>query len=401
MTLSSHTWDMPWQEIEAVLGIRQNYHLRNLNISDEKRCQTFLKNCGFQSDDENHIRQFEQLLGEALFFIRHTLLTEKEREKIPVPKEILQPQNPSEIILLASSYMPRQRYKRIWACAVLKVMYALANIQYSGKIHTLNEAREQIFKKIKDLIVNENKPLIQFNNISLPLEVIEWKESKTRTSIIMKLLHKPDSILDEVFDYLGVRMVVKKTSDLPILLKLLIDSDVIIPHQVVSARTKNSLFSIKQPKKILTFLKELQSSGTLTQNQFEKMSAQIHWKMDLFSEQLKKANYFTSEHYRSLQITVRHLIRSTNPAYVVLESLVSHLKRYTGSYRQEPWIGSVIPEQYTNYFPIEIQIMDKESYAQAKFGKASHEKYKANQLKAVRNRVLLSLINFDDKKWER
>ena len=59
---------------------------------------------------------------------------------------------------------------------------------------------------------------------------------------------------------------------------------------------------------------------------------------------------------------------------------------------------SVIPEQFANYFPIEIQIMDIESYELAKFGPASHEQYKSNQLKAVRERVLGSLIRFDEEK---
>ena len=51
-----------------------------------------------------------------------------------------------------------------------------------------------------------------------------------------------------------------------------------------------------------------------------------------------------------------------------------------------------------HYFPIEIQMMDQESYEMAKFGPASHEQYKANQLKAVRERVLGNLMTFHEEK---
>ncbi|MES2615631.1 MAG: TIGR04552 family protein, partial [Bdellovibrionota bacterium] len=300
------------------------------------------------------------------------------------------------LLLMASSKYPRKRYKRLWACSLLKVMYSIANIQFSGKLQILDYAREQIFKKIKNLLVAEQT--IQFKNFSLNLNKVEWKEAKTRTSIVLKLLHKPDSIVDEVFDYLGVRFVVQSSNEIPILLKLLIDADIIIPHQVVSVRTRNSILNMKNPKRVLTFLMDLYSCGTLSEEQFYSMSSQVSWQTQPGDDPQKRVNLFTSQHYRSLQFTVRHLVRTSNPAFLALESLSNQLKRYTGVQRQEPWMESVIPEQFANYFPIEIQILDLESYELAKFGPASHEQYKSSQLKAVRDRVLGSLVRFNHEK---
>jgi hypothetical protein len=42
--------------------------------------------------------------------------------------------------------------------------------------------------------------------------------------------------------------------------------------------------------------------------------------------------------------------------------------------------------------------MDQESYQLAKFGPASHEQYKAQQLKAVRDRILCNLLSFNEEK---
>jgi uncharacterized protein (TIGR04562 family) len=112
----------------------------------------------------------------------------------------------------------------------------------------------------------------------------------------------------------------------------------------------------------------------------------------------KSINSFTSQHYRSLQFTVRHFVRAHNPAYTVIESTGKQLFRYTGINCQEPWMSSIIPEYSSHYFPIEIQIMDKESYEAAKFGPASHEQYKASQLKSIRERILGNLVFFSPEK---
>ncbi len=398
--------NIPWQEFEVILGIKNSYSQRNLNFKTISQAETFLKNCGFDLSNQMHVKQFEQFFGEAIFFIRHILFTEQEREKFIVPSQIIHISNPCELLLNASSFHPRKRYLRLWCCSILKVMYSIANLQYSGRLHIIDDAREQIFKRIKNILhphhhhhASHNEPIVcHFKNASIKLNKVEWKEAKTRTSIVLKLLHKPDSIVDEVFDYLGVRFVVQNSNEIPLLLKLLIEADIIIPHQVVSIRTRNSLLNIKHPKKVFSFLKDLNSCGTLTDQEFEDMCKNMSWAAQSTDDNIKRSNSFTSQHYRSLQFTVRHLVRTPNPAFLVLESMTNQLRRYTGILRQEPWMESVIPQYFAHYFPIEIQMMDQESYEMAKFGPASHEQYKANQLKAVRERVLGNLITFSTDK---
>ncbi|RDB35214.1 MAG: TIGR04552 family protein [Spirobacillus cienkowskii] len=393
-------WQIPWQEFEVILGFKNSFSQRNLNFTSEQQADNFLKNCGFDLNDPIHTKQFEQFFGEAVFFIRHVLFTTEEREQLVFPSQLLQIKNHRELLIFASSNKPRKRYLRLWCCAILKVMYSISNLQYSGRLHIIDDAREQIFKRIRSNIYqNSNETLrCTFKNLTVSLNKVEWKEAKTRTSIILKLLHKPDSIVDEVFDYLGVRFVVQHSNEIPLLLKLLIDADIIIPHQVVSIRTRNSLLNVKQPKKTLNFLKELHSCGTLTDAEFGSMCQNLVWSGFSSEEFPKKVNSFSSQHYRSLQFTVRHLVRTPNPAFVVLESMANQLRRYTAALRQEPWMETIIPQCFAHYFPIEIQIMDQESYQLAKFGPASHEQYKAQQLKAVRDRILCNLLSFNEEK---
>lgn len=393
-------WNIPWQEFEVALGHKNSFSLRNLNIDSLQRAEVFLKNCGFNLAEPAHMKQFEQFSWEALFFIRHVLLTEKEKSLFSIPNDILHLDDPRALLILASSRRPQHRYKRLWACSILKVMYAIANLQFSGRLLILNDARDQILKKIKEVIFRQGDlTSISFKDDSVTLEKIEWKETKTRNSILLKLLHKPDSMIDEVFDYLGVRFVVPTTNEIPLLLKILIASDIMIPHQVVSARTRNSLLGVKNSKKSLHFLKELRSSGIINAEEFFSMAQNVDWHMQPQEEANKqRSNVFSNQQYRSLQFTVRHLVRTVNPAFLILESLTNQIHRYIGVRRHEPWLENMIPAQFANYFPIEIQIMDQESYKLAKFGPASHEQYKAGQLKSVRERVLGNLLFFDEER---
>ena len=76
-------WKIPWQEFEIVLGLKNSFSQRNLNINDKSRSEIFLKSCGFDIQDKNQVKQFEQLLGEALFFIRHILMNHDKVAEFP------------------------------------------------------------------------------------------------------------------------------------------------------------------------------------------------------------------------------------------------------------------------------------------------------------------------------
>ena len=395
-------WRIPWEKFETVLGLKTHYDLRQLNLYTTEDAINFSKNCGFDVKNAQHLKEFERFLGEALFFIRHQLMTEEERLLYPIP-EIWQKQpDPIALLLTASERSPRRRYIRLLACALLKVIHVIANAEYSGKLVELENAKEDIFSKINKLLKEKSTLILHPKQKTEPIRLaqVDWKESKSRQSLLMKLILKPDSVLDEVFDYLGVRFVVYDLNDIPKLLKILIESDIIIPHQVVNIRTKNTILEIPHTKRVLQFCQELLSSAIINENEFEMMCRNIDWSLRQAPQEIKRANLFSNEHYRSLQITVRHLFRIPNQAFQILESFANQLRKYRVKDRYEPWIENMIPPSLARYIPIEIQIMDQESYQTAQFGQASHEQYKRLQLEHVRKKILGSLIKFNAKRLE-
>lgn len=395
-------WTFPWKDFEVALGIENLLELRALDIHTIARATDFFRECGFDVERGEHRKILERYIGEALYFIRHHLFTPDERIFYWVPQEIINIEDPCFLLLYASDRAPRRRYRRMWACSLLKVMYTIANVEFSGRLQLINEAREQIFGRIRNTLITENeKTFIQFKQNKIQLYAIDWKEAKTRTSVIMKLIHKPDNMMEEVFDLMGVRFVVQTENDIPRFLKLLIEADIIIPHQVLGMRSRNSMLNVQKGKRLLDFLYDLLVMDTISPEEFSKMCQRVNWTFEPGDEgSIRRSNIFSSEAYRALQFTVRHLVRTTNPARMVIDSLNRQLNRFRTNQIEDPFISSLVPNELAHYFPLEIQIMDKHSYNVSRFGKASHEQYKASQLKTVRERILGQMLKLTEHRLE-
>lgn len=391
---------MPWQELAVVLGQQNILSHRSLNVPHRDRASEFLRHCGFDLGRFEHRKQVEQFFGEAIFFIRHILLSADEREKFHVPKDLLQLDDPRRLMVYASQRMPRRRYLRLWSCSVLKVMNAISHLEFNGKLRELDAAREQIFGRIRSIVTHTPKSGWQArsNNIELNVEHIEWKEAKTRHSVLIKLLHKPEAMAEEVFDYLGVRFVVTEPQDIARLLRILIETDIIVPHQVLSLRTRNSLLNLAGAQRQLSVAYDLLQTGTATPSEFLEMCERVNWSFPIDQHpDGHKQNVHSSSRYKSIQLTVRHLVRTPNPAFLVLSSLAGQLRHARGlEPEDDPLLMGLIPEENARFFPLEIQIFDRRSFQVSQFGPASHEHYKSNQLQTVRKRVLGSLLHFTE-----
>jgi uncharacterized protein (TIGR04552 family) len=301
---------------------------------------------------------------------------------------------------MASDQTPRSQYERYWACALLKIAHAIVNLEFNGMLEDLPLARKQIFAKIKSCIrPSANNETVSFEHPSaapIVLSTIDWKEEKSRASLILKLIHKSENLSDDVFDYIGVRFVVQDNHDIPLLLDGLIRRDIVIPHQVIASRSKNSLIDVSRGKRLLKLAKDLAGHGELSEPEYEITRRNVDWTPDFVKlsadRNLDKANRFSSQQYRSVQLTVKHLVRLKNPAHTALTALSMQLEHYQNVDRSDRWLDNIVPEQKVRFFPLEIQIMDVKSYEDSRFGPSSHERYKKNQHGAARQKILGPLL---------
>ncbi len=397
-------WDLSWQEFDLVLGERRLIDALNLQVNSPERALSLLGNCGLDLSLPEHKQQSERIFGEALHFLRHDLMSDDERQKWSLPRPFTELDDIRQVLLLASDQRPRKRYARLWACSLLKVMHAITNLEFSGKLEDLPHARRLIFSKIRRHLQssseNPSEPSFFCHPCgeSIPLTTVDWKEEKSRSSLIMKLIHKSENLVDDVYDYFGVRFVVKNEHDIPLLLDALLKTDIVIPHQVIAMRSRNSLVDLKKGKRLLKLTKDLSHNSCPTEKESPFSWQQIDWKPhSVTSGSGKKGrfNRFSSSSYRSIQLTVRHLVRLENPANRALLSLAAQLEHYQNTGRSDQWLNKLVPKENVRYFPLEIQIFDATSYEDSKFGPSSHESYKASQLRAARLRILGPLLQLD------
>ncbi|MEY2987183.1 MAG: hypothetical protein RJB13_704 [Pseudomonadota bacterium] len=397
---AENMWTMPWQELSVVLDHHNILNHRNLNIPHRERSAEFLRHCGFDLSRFEHRKQIEQFFGEALFFIRHVLLTPEEREQFLVPQNLLQLDDPRRLLVFASQKVPRRRYLRLWSCALLKVINAISHLEFNGKLKELDAARDLIFGKIKAITKtnSEHGWRASSQNFEVNLDAVEWKEAKSRHSVLLKLLHKPEAMAEEVFDYLGVRFVVPQTKDIAKLLRVLLETDIIVPHQVLSLRSRNSLLNLNYAQKQISIAHDLLQTGASTPAEFIAMCEKVDWTSSATDgRKSTRQNIHSSTKYKSIQMTVRHLVRTPNPAFLVLSTLAGQLRYARGlEPEDDPLLMGLIPEENARFFPLEIQIFDRKSHQVAQFGPASHEQYKSNQLQTVRKKILGSLLHFTE-----
>src|SRR6185503_311488 len=94
------------------------------------------------------------------------------------------------------------------------IMHTIAHIDKDLRTQHFADIQKQIFDRFyKFIFRDEHGQLFLGENSSDPLRVplvaFETKPKKARDSIILKLLHKPENVAEDIFDRVGMRYVTK------------------------------------------------------------------------------------------------------------------------------------------------------------------------------------------------
>ena len=235
------------------------------------------------------------------------------------------------------------------------------------------------------------------------LKSIEWKNEKTRQSIILKLLHKKANVAETIYDLLGVRFVTKRLSDVLLVVKFLSKHHVISFPNCNPARARNTLIDVAQFQQELEVLRVSLGDGSLDQKTFLSRLRLGAYRLAAEDAQAQSSNPHSAVAYRSIQLTCRQLIRYPNPLFGFFDKL----RQLTESPEISPvakraladtinfgekWHGFTEFDVLTSFFPFEIQIVDSKTATQNKSGDAAHDRYKRAQIKSARRRVLSGIL---------
>lgn len=408
--------DFRWDILEVIIGgksaLDTQQGLSGFPMRTAEDADRFIRSYGF--DRANPIEHAEVLgnFREALSFIRKHFLQPENSDglKIEVPRAIVELSDIRDLFLFASQQHPSQLATarpdpvhglllREWACSILKVMHCVAHVDRDVRSSYFTDIQKQIFDRFyKYIHRDEQGRLFLGKNLEDPLRVplvaFETKPKKSRESVLLKLLHKPESVADEIFDRVGIRFVTPTPFSALRVVKYLKDAMIVMPANIKPSRSRNTLIDIDQFRGKLESAMVMFESGEITEDTLiESLESSCKAPVSL------SENPHSSQFYRAIQFTARQLIKLENPIYEDLKELKAATKNRALPFEVEE-LGKLIERIDLKYvqrevrffYPYEVQVMDETSQKENERGLSAHSEYKRAQIQTAMKRVMQGLI---------
>jgi uncharacterized protein (TIGR04562 family) len=355
---------------------------------DHPSAEKFLQAYGYDIIDPIELAELQGSMQEAIRFIKRYFLKPENPDglALEVPKKLNDLLDVRELLLYASSDANSEL--RNWACAVLRLVHTISHVDRDIRTHYFGEIQKQIFDRFyRHLHRDEVGQLYLGRTVDDPLRVnlveFQVKPKKARDSTLMKLLHKPESVAEELFDRVGLRFVTRNRVDSIRVVHFLEQSHVIVAANIKPSRSRNTLIDTQA-------FRERLSQGL---NRGDDEAA-----LDRLLEETpypaskNGENTFSSDHYRAIQFTCRQLIKVRNS----LADEIRELKQVSKGQELSPSLQAVIdkldPRQIQRvirfFYPFEIQVMDETSFIENEKGRSAHHEYKKAQQQTALVRVM-------------
>lgn len=371
-------------------------------FKDLEAADLFLKAYGYDLSDPIEAAELKGTIQEAVRFIRRYFLKPENPDglDLEVPKKFSESVEIQDLLMSANSN--QNPMLRNWACAILKVVHTISHMDRDLRHNYFTEIQKQIFDRFYKYLHRSAEGQLymgRFEGDPLRVNLIEFqtKPKKSRESTLMKLLHKPESVAEEVFDRVGLRLVTKTRVDSVRVIHFLDQARVVVSANIKPSRSRNTLIDTADlQKKIQDVIAAEQIPQSLEgELEFLKTLEDIQTR-DYQTGQ----NPFRSEHYRAIQFTCRQLIKIKNPVADQVRELKGLIKNFSASEDSAKLLQAVeridlrfSPKVVRFFYPYEVQVMDEESYHENEKGRSAHGEYKKAQQQAAMVRVMGALAN--------
>lgn len=386
----------PWDSIRMILEGSSPLDVSRMSVHTLGQASEFLRQYGFDLTRLRDRSKLREMHAEAVTFIKkYFLMRRAGKAMLQIPREVETPSDIGQLLVLASDC--NRPPAALWACAVLRVMHTihLANLAFSREL--LDEIRRQILDPFRKCVqVDElGCPLLMMGHHRVQLEGVFFKEGKSRDSVLLKLLHKPGNVIQQIYDMIGVQFVTRTRLDTLLVVRFLTLHNLVLFSNIVPGRSINNLIDLDAFRQMYEDLAaiyrakdESHDVGLLEylngeSQEFAKLEATLR-------------NPFSGAEYRSIQFTCQKLVRVPNPTRGQMARIVRTVRK-TGDHALMREIldqlqQARVEKHQAFFFPFEVQILDFENYLKTSMGETSHAAYKKRQVLAAQRRVLQGLL---------
>lgn len=394
--------DFRWEVLDIIIGGRSSIDsTAGFPVSSVEEAERFILSYGF---DLNNPIESAEVFGhfhEALNFIRKNFLQPDNPQglKLEVPRKLLELTNVRDLMLMSSYAFAGQSrdsqgtYLRNWACSVLKVMHTIAHVDQDLRASYFADIQKQIFDRFYRVIHRDDGKLFlgeKLDERAIPLVAFETKPKKTRESTLIKLLHKPENVAEDIFDRVGIRFITPTPLGALQVIKFLKDQMIVMPPNIKPSRSRNTLVDLEDFRARMQEVTERYDRGEI-----DSATLQTEAETAAHPPRVNPENPHSSEFYRSIQFTCRQLIKLHNPLYGDLRELRGLAKQGVlpeGATKIVDRIDTKYLQKEVRFFyPFEVQVVDQKSHEENERGRSAHSEYKRAQLQTAMKRVMGAL----------
>ena len=380
-----------WEIFKSFLDGVSPIDLTTFPIASLEAAQDFLLEYGVDLNDSEDRQEASDVYGEALEYLHRVLCPAPADGDIglTLPVELTEVEDLPRLLLLASQDHPLQP----WACALLRLMHTINHANHAVRSPFYSQIKEQILGKYRAHLHQDGNGnhVLGRGLDAVPLRGVFFREEKSRESLILKLLHKPDNVAQSVFDRIGIKLVVGSDVDALLVLRYFRRQHLAIFANITPGRSRNTLVDLEQ------FQEEWWANGG-DAHPAAALKRLRHRKFKLGGQNGSAAstNPHSGPGFRSIQFTCRQLIRLVNPLHGALRDLQNRLDQHLDEQTSRELLSELKAKNQDQtlrfFFPYEVQIMDEENYIRSETGEASHAKYRLRQMRSARRRVLGRLL---------
>jgi len=380
--------------IDSDVGLSSTY-MKTLEEVD-----TFVRSYGYDLDNPIESAEVFGNFQEALSFIKKYFLAPENPEglRLEIPKKILEISDIRELFLMSTMHYPGQQedtqgvFLKKWSCCILKMIHTIGHIDKDVRSAYFTDIQKQVFDRFYKLLQrDENGVLFLGEYPGDPMRVnlvrFETKPKKSRESIVLKLLHKAESVAEDIFDRVGIRFVTETRFDAIRVLKFLKDTRLIVAANVKPSRSRNTLIDLDRFFDVIGTKVNSLASNEISEKEFCEFIEKIPPPAKTPSE-----NKHTSDTYRAIQFTSRFLIKLKNPIYDSLKDLKNLAKSNEVSEDFSKILENIdmkyLQRELRFFYPFEIQIVDAVSNEENEKGTSSHIEYKKAQIQTALKRIM-------------
>ncbi|MGZ3708732.1 MAG: TIGR04552 family protein [Bdellovibrionota bacterium] len=276
-------------------------------------------------------------------------------------------------------------------------MHTIAHVDKDLRTPYFSDIQKQIFDRFYRLIHRDADGALYLGERDddpqrVNLVAFETKPKKARDSIILKLLHKPENVAEDIFDRVGIRLITETPLGALRVIKVLKDRMVVMPPNIKPSRSRNTLVDLDDFRAQLGDL-----LARAERDEFDEQQLLRQLEPAAHVPAVNPENPHSSEFYRAIQFTCRQLIKLRNPLYEEIKEIKGQAK---GKSIPEELARAIDRVDFKNvqreirfFYPFEVQVVDVKSNEENEKGRSAHSEYKKAQLQTALKRVMGSLAD--------